>query len=89
MENLDTLKNGVYSLDVNGSPSKMVVLSAKNNNMLAQLFKASANYLVNSPSKVSKKLQSTDKKKLNEDLSLINESIVLSEYKQASKPKRN
>ena len=59
---------GVYHCDVNGSPSKMVVLSAKNNNMLAQLFKVSANYLMNSPTKGPKRLNTSDKKKMNEDI---------------------
>ena len=40
---------GAYAVGVKGSPQKMVVLSAKNNEMLAHLFKASANYLANSP----------------------------------------
>ena len=39
----------VYQIDLNGSPTKMVVLSAKNNNMLAQLFKATATILAKSP----------------------------------------
>ena len=39
----------VLKVDVNGSPGKMVVLSAKNNDMLAQLFKASATVLAKSP----------------------------------------
>lgn len=41
----------VYQIDLNGSPTKMVVLSAKNNDMLAQMFKASANLLAKSPPK--------------------------------------
>lgn len=60
--------NGVYSLDINGSPSKMVVLSAKNNHMLAELFKVSANYLAKSPTKTNKNIVSHAKKKYNEDL---------------------
>ena len=41
----------VYQIDVNGSPTKMVVLSAKNNNVLAQLFKATATILAKTPQK--------------------------------------
>jgi hypothetical protein len=40
---------GVYQVDINGSPTKMVVLSAKNNDMLAQLFKITASTLNKSP----------------------------------------
>jgi DNA mismatch repair ATPase MutL len=40
---------GVYQVDVNGSPTKMVVLSAKNNDMLAQIFKITASTLTKSP----------------------------------------
>jgi hypothetical protein len=79
---------GVYSLDLNGSPSKMVVLSAKNNHMLAELFKVSANYLVNSPSKMSKTMSSHDKKKLNEDLMEEMEgSRIFSDAKNLQKTK--
>ena len=39
----------VYQVDFNGSPTKMVVLSAKNNDMLAHLFKATATILAKSP----------------------------------------
>ena len=52
MDNLQSL-SGAYSMELQGSPSKMVVLSAKNTEMLAHLFKVSANYLVKSPVKKS------------------------------------
>lgn len=66
MENNNDCIQGIYSLDVNGSPSKMVVLSAKNNNMLADLLKVSANYLVKqSPTKTNKTITNNEKKKLN------------------------
>ena len=45
------LLDGVYSVDVHGSPSKLVILSAKNNELLAHYFKSSINELANSPCK--------------------------------------
>ena len=42
---MDETSTQVYKVEVNGSPSKMVVLSAKSNKLLAQMFKVSANYL--------------------------------------------
>lgn len=40
---------GTYQVDINGSPTKLVVLSAKNNDMLAQLFRVTASVLSKSP----------------------------------------
>ena len=56
-------------MDVLGSPGKMVVLSAKSNEMLAHLFKMSANYLTKSPTK--RTAGQAEKKKMNEDLSVL------------------
>lgn len=42
------LKAASINVDINGSPTKMVVLSAKDNEMLTDMFKASATYLSSS-----------------------------------------